>query len=113
VAISTLITAPYSLDYGEVVYAKFSATNIKGTSDYSPVGSGGIIADSPDIPISFVSTEATSASQISLSWSPGPEFYGLNVQDYMISYDQGLADGSQHILEGGIVDTTYTLTPVV
>lgn len=95
------------------VYVRFSASNIKGTSVTSPVGSGGIIADSPDVPISFASTAATSASLIALSWSAGPTWYGLDVQDYAISYDKGLGDGSTYLLESGIIETTYTFAPVV
>jgi hypothetical protein len=101
------------LVWGDTVYAKVSATNVKGTSLVSLVGSGGNVADSPDIPISFASTASTSATLIGLSWSPGPTWYGLDVQDYAVSYDKGLGDGSVHLLEDGIIETAYTFTPVV
>jgi hypothetical protein len=87
VFISTLEGSPYLLVWGATVYAKVSATNIRGTSSLSPEGSGGNIADSPDIPINFASTAATSALLIGLSWSPGPTWYGLDVHDYALSYD--------------------------
>jgi hypothetical protein len=60
-----------------------------GSAPMSPESFGGIIADAPDIPVSFTSTAATSASLISLSWSQGPTYYGLPVVDYGISYDEG------------------------
>jgi len=56
IPISQLIAAPYNLNWGATVYAKISATNVKGTSAYSSVGSGGIIAKAPDAPINLVST---------------------------------------------------------
>lgn len=96
IPITTLRAAPYSLEWGTIVYAQVSATNIKGASTASNAGSGagGVIADAPDIPISFQSTALTSASVIGLSWSPGPTFYGLPVLDYALSYDNGLGDNS-------------------
>lgn len=79
----------------------------------SIVGSGGVIAGPPDIPINFQSTAATSASLIVLTWTQGPTYYGSPVIDYGISYDLGLGDGSKNLIEAGITDTTYSLTNVV
>ena len=78
----------------------------------SPESFGGIIADAPDIPVSFTSTAATSASLISLSWSQGPTYYGLPVVDYGISYDEGQGDSTVTLLAAGITDTTYSYSQV-
>lgn len=51
--ISTLRDVSFELDWGKIAHARVSATNVKGTSDYSQVGSGGIIMKNPDAPINL------------------------------------------------------------
>jgi hypothetical protein len=46
----SLTEAPYMLEWGDSVYAKVLATNVKGSSTYSLQGNGGIILRVPDIP---------------------------------------------------------------
>jgi len=53
IPISTFRAAPFLLDWGNIVYAKLSATNIKGTSAFSEIGFGGIIETTPDTPINL------------------------------------------------------------
>ncbi len=50
VLISTLTSSAFSLAWGEPVYAKVLATNIKGPSPYSPAGNGDLVSISPDVP---------------------------------------------------------------
>ncbi len=101
-----LIASPYTLPWGSAVYAKVSATNIKGTSPSSNVSSGGIIQNIPDTPTNFANfAGSTSATTIGLIWLPGQTYYGAPVLDYQISYDQGLGDGSIVVLEINILTT--------
>jgi hypothetical protein len=52
-----------------VAYARVSATNIKGTSNYSAVGFGGVIQKSPDAPVNLINVEElTNAVQITIKW---------------------------------------------
>jgi hypothetical protein len=53
VPITTLRAAPFEVDWGKTAHARVSATNIKGTSDYSEVGFGGTIEKAPDAPINL------------------------------------------------------------
>lgn len=88
VLISTLTSPPFSLAWGQHVYARVSATNIKGTSPYSDAGNGDLVAISPDVPTGLSNVPAiTTASQIGLTWVEGTTFYGLPVLDYTLSYD--------------------------
>jgi hypothetical protein len=88
VLISTLTTPPFSLAWGKHVFARVSATNIKGTSPYSEAGNGDLVAISPDVPTGLANVPAiTTASQIGLTWVEGTTFYGLPVLDYTLSYD--------------------------
>ena len=78
---------PFDIPWGEGVYAKVSATNIVGTSPASPEGNGAIILTVPNAPTDLANNAAvTSASQIGLTWSEGPEDGGSGVIDYRISY---------------------------
>ena len=88
VLISTLTTPPFSLAWGQHVFARVSATNIKGTSPYSDAGNGDLVAISPDVPTGLSNVPAiTTSSQIGLTWVEGTTFYGLPVLDYTLSYD--------------------------
>ena len=54
IPVADLIAAPYSLEWGTSVYAKLTATNIKGTSEFSTPGNGAVIIYSPDVPTDFI-----------------------------------------------------------
>lgn len=47
------MAAPFNLNWGVSVYAKFVATNIYGNSIESAVGSGAVLITYPDAPINF------------------------------------------------------------
>jgi hypothetical protein len=51
VPVASLITTPYSIAWGEHIYAKISAINIYGNSLLSDAGNGAIIITYPDSPI--------------------------------------------------------------
>ena len=106
--------APYSLDWGETVHAKVSASNIKGESPYSSVSSGGTIARAPDTPINFAQNPVqTSATSIGLQWNAGLTYYGYPIIDYAVSWDEGNGDSSIVLLEMGLTDTSTTLSNVL
>lgn len=51
--LATLTSDPYSLSYGADVNVKIIATNVKGDSLESLVGSGATIITAPDAPINL------------------------------------------------------------
>lgn len=53
VTFATLLAEPYLLVYGSSVYAKVSAQNVKGSSDYSSVENGAVILTAPDPPVNL------------------------------------------------------------
>jgi hypothetical protein len=108
VPIATLMAAPYSLNWGDSVYAKVKATNAVGDSSESTVGNGATLLAYPDAPVSLANDAATTSSTtIGLTWSAGAENGGSPVIDYRISY---AASGTSTfaILAAGITTTSYS-----
>ena len=63
-------TVPYSVAWGQSIYAKVSAINAYGSSTYSEEGNGGIIITNPDAPRDIVEDiTARSLNSIAFSWS--------------------------------------------
>lgn len=88
VLVSTLTAAPFNLAWGQSVFARIAASNIKGTSPFSEPGNGDIVATFPDVPTNLKNVPAiTSVTQIGLVWLEGTTFYGLPVIDYTLSYN--------------------------
>ena len=78
------------------------------------MGSGGTIAQSPDIPINFAQNPVqTSATSIGLQWNAGLTYYGYPIIDYAVSWDEGKGDGSIVLLEMGLTETQTTRSNVV
>jgi hypothetical protein len=50
ILVSVLRAAPYSLSWGDLIYARVAATNIKGISEYSGASSGVAMLTVPDTP---------------------------------------------------------------
>lgn len=50
VPISALQSVPFNLPWGSAIYVKVSATNVVGTSEFSPLGNGAVILKVPDAP---------------------------------------------------------------
>jgi len=87
------------------------AVNIKGESLVSDVGSGGTIMTTPDTPIGLSKDEANSdATKVTITWQPGPLYYGANIIDYQLTYDQGT--GNFIVLAENIQGTQYTFNGI-
>lgn len=98
--------APFSLSWGDDVYAKIVATNIKGNSAVSDSATGSRILKVPDAPINLLDDPSvTVSSQIKFSWSEGSGNGGSPVIDYKISFSE--SGGVYQTLETGITDTFY------
>jgi hypothetical protein len=104
--------APFDLAWGSSIYAKVTATNIKGSSTVSIEGNGAIILRAPDAPINFANdASVTAEDQIGLIWSDGTWDGGSPVIDYKISYAAGA--GAYTILETGVLTQSYTAIALV
>jgi hypothetical protein len=89
------------------VFAKVSAINYYGESDFSEVGNGGIHRDVPDAPFNLQNIDSTTdASRIAFSWQQGSSNGGTAVLDYRIYY--ATETGEFEILDSGIFYTMYT-----
>ena len=72
IPVATLQVSPFNLPWGSSIYAKISATNVVGTSDFTNAGNGGIILTYPDPPQTLTNIAATTtASVIAFSWTAG------------------------------------------
>jgi hypothetical protein len=110
VPITTLIASPYSLNWGDSVYAKVKATNIVGDSGTSTEGNGAILLTNPDAPVTLANDVATtSATTIKMTWSEGAANGGTPVIDYRISHKLS-TDSSFTELASGVTTTSYTTT---
>lgn len=87
VPLATLTSAPYSLSFGDSIYAKVIATNVKGDSIESDEGNGAIIITVPDAPINLAEdiTHRT-VTTIGLTWTAGASNGGSEILDYRISF---------------------------
>lgn len=104
---SEFLLAPYSLMWGDSIYAVVKARNIKGWSEYSAAGSGALIFTVPDAPINVRNVPTlTDADTIGLLWDLGSESGGTPVIDYTISYNGGAGDVFT-VLESNIVLLPY------
>jgi len=87
VPISTLVAAPFNLQWGSTIYATISAVNIYGTSVISTSGSGAVIVTVPDAPMNLANNVAlTTGSMITITWAQGLSNGGAAVIDFIISY---------------------------
>jgi hypothetical protein len=93
------------------VYAKVSAINQVGESEYSTPGNGAVITMSytPDAPVNLAKDFAlTSKSQISLVWEDGSSNGGQPILDYRVSHDQ--AAGIWTVLSSSVTERKITLS---
>lgn len=87
VPLATLTSAPYSLVYGESVFARVIAINVKGNSVESLEGNGAKVITKPDAPINLLEdTSLRTASTLGLQWQDGASDGGSVILDYRISY---------------------------
>jgi hypothetical protein len=107
--ITALRESPYNLAWGASVKAYVLAQNNYGISTSSTVGNGAIILTNPDAPINFEEDlDLKSATSIALQWDEGLINGGTIVQDYQVSFDQGIDDFI--VLETNIIASTYVVT---
>jgi hypothetical protein len=102
IPISVLLGSPFNLV--DSVYAKVAATNVVGNSLYSSVGNGAIITMSypPDAPDNLLRDEAiTSRTVLGFSWTDGASNGGQTIEDYRVSFDQGI--NSWKVLQSGVL----------
>ena len=70
IPITLLREEPFSLAWGDSVYAKVTAMNLYGSSLESSVGNGAVLLTVPDAPLNLANeASVTSASQIGLNWN--------------------------------------------
>ena len=68
--------SPFSLANTASVYAKITATNVRGESPESAEGNGALMAETPDAPVSINWNNAsTSHTQVTVTWA-APESNG-------------------------------------
>jgi hypothetical protein len=107
---STLNRSPISLAWGVSVHAYVVASNGIGNSVASTVGNGAYILTYPDSPLNLSNNALlTTASQITLTWSPGASTGGVPVLTYDLTFDQGLGSSVFVPLQTGIAATTFTV----
>jgi hypothetical protein len=86
IPVSVLKAAPFSLDWGDSVYAKIVATNIKGNSLSSDAGNGAIIVTNPDPPTNLAENSADrSYTVIGLTWDE-PYNGGSTITEYRVNF---------------------------
>lgn len=85
---SDLTSAPYSLLFGDSVFAKVVAINYYGASQSSVEANGAIIVTVPDAPVGLQNDLLiTTAYKIGFTWQDGPSKGGAPILDYRVSYD--------------------------
>ena len=110
VSIASLITVPYSIEWGSLIYAQVQAINIKGRSPMSSVGTGAKILTNPDAPLNLVNDPTiTLATQIGIKWEIGVNNGGAPVLDYRVTFLDPAA-GVFEILQSGIAVTSFVAT---
>jgi hypothetical protein len=84
--LTTLTGAPFSLSLGDAVNVKLLATNEKGDSGYSTVGSGAIIITAPDKPMSLSEDNSLrDPISLGLTWSEGASNGQAAVTEYRVN----------------------------
>lgn len=86
IPVTVLRQAPYSLEWGDDVYAKVIATNAYGDSISSEEGNGAYITTNPDQPTDLIEDYSQrTKSSLGLQWTP-PLFTGGDIiDDYRIN----------------------------
>lgn len=80
-----LRASPYNLNWGDSVYAKVQATNIKGVSDESDAGNGATIVTSPEAPTNLQEDSLVrSFTTLGLTWDT-PYDGGASIIEYRVN----------------------------
>jgi hypothetical protein len=107
IPVSVLIAAPFSLPWGNLVYAKVEAFNDYGGSGLSDPDCCARLVTNPDPPINLQEVLAgRTISTLGLSWQKGI----FNGGDVILDYRINMADetGVYSIIASGLTSTTYT-----
>ena len=85
---STLNAAPYSIPWGQAVWARVQASNAVNAGAWSTEGNGGaIILTTPDAPQTLTDNViVTTTNKIGLNWYEGISYGGTPVIDYRVWY---------------------------
>jgi hypothetical protein len=106
VPVSSLRSSPYSLQWGDSVYAKVFATNIYGNSLVSDEGNGAIITTTPDRPLNLVEdTVHRTKSTLGLTWSQAEFTGGTAIIDYRVSIAQ--VGSAFSVIASNVVSPSY------
>lgn len=66
-SITTFVASPYSIGWGQSIYAQVAAINVIGTSEFSDAGNGAVILTNPAPPTNLANIAAiTRATQVGL-----------------------------------------------
>lgn len=85
IPVTTLTAAPFELNWGDSVYAKVIASNIKGESLESEEGNGAIIITSPSPPINLAEDPTIrSYTTVGLQWDE-PYNGGASIFEYRVN----------------------------
>jgi hypothetical protein len=104
-----LTEEPFNLEWGDSVYIKVLATNVKGDSLFSLPGNGGIILRVPDIPVNLRDMpDITTAYQIGLEWDDGPNNGGTPIIDFSLTYAEVSQD--YDTFEVGVTERQHVAT---
>jgi hypothetical protein len=94
------------------VYAKVTAQNIKGWSEESEIGNGGVILWGPSAPYNIaLNSDLTTRFNAAFTWEAVADPRGTPVIDYQIWYDQALEDWV--MLMEGVTDHSYVVYNLV
>jgi hypothetical protein len=108
----TLRSAPYSLEWASFIQVKVQAITLVGESEFSAVGTGAEILNTPDAPQSFMNNIGLHhKTQIGVTWYDGPEPGGRPILDYRLWYAVGL-DSDYVILDDTLTVQYYTMTTI-
>ena len=109
IALTGLRAAPYLLTKGDSVVAQILSINLYGESTQIVTGSGAVIRDLPDAPVSlFNDPTITTDKLIRFTWSDGLSNGGTAIIDYTVLYDQGSNSFVQ--LAAGVTNRYYQTT---
>jgi hypothetical protein len=101
IPMTTLNVAPYNLEWGTIVKAIVSATNLIGTTTLGlGLGGSAVMATPPDPPTDIASVP--SATKIAVTWQAPSFDGGSSINDYSIIYE---VDGGVTQTIAGIFDT--------
>jgi len=113
IPLSALRVPPYSLTWGNLIYARVAATNVKGTSVFSEINAGTQMLTKPDAPFNLANDiNRSSGKTITIVWNNGAEDGGTPVIDYIVSYDSGLGTNVFTVLASAVTTQSYSVTQV-